>query len=58
MTTLIRDGSEGRVFGLRCMHDGRELDIRALKAVILGTGGSTSNVNFRRIFDPRLTEES
>jgi succinate dehydrogenase/fumarate reductase flavoprotein subunit len=32
------------------------LSIRANKAVILATGGSTSNVNFRRMFDPRLTE--
>ncbi|OQA47518.1 MAG: Urocanate reductase precursor [Chloroflexi bacterium ADurb.Bin325] len=31
--------------------------IRAKKAVIIGTGGSTGNVNFRRIFDPRATEE-
>ena len=31
--------------------------VRAGKAVIIGTGGSTGNVNFRRIFDPRLTEE-
>jgi succinate dehydrogenase/fumarate reductase flavoprotein subunit len=57
MTTLIRDGAEGRVIGLKATTDGRELSIRARKAVILGTGGSTSNVNFRRIFDPRLTEE-
>ena len=32
------------------------LTIRAHKAVIVATGGSTSNVNFRRMFDPRLTE--
>jgi len=32
------------------------VNIRAAKAVILATGGSTSNVNFRRMFDPRLTE--
>jgi succinate dehydrogenase/fumarate reductase flavoprotein subunit len=32
------------------------MSIRAAKAVILATGGSTSNVNFRRMFDPRLTE--
>lgn len=32
------------------------VSIRAEKAVILATGGSTSNVNFRRMFDPRLTE--
>ena len=57
MTSLIRDGSQGRVLGITCTHEGRELNIRARKAVVLGTGGSTSNVNFRRIFDPRLTEE-
>jgi len=32
------------------------VSIRAQKAVILATGGSTSNVSFRRMFDPRLTE--
>ncbi|HSF29466.1 MAG TPA: FAD-dependent oxidoreductase [Candidatus Tectomicrobia bacterium] len=32
------------------------VSIRAVKAVILATGGSTSHVNFRRMFDPRLTE--
>ena len=35
----------------------RRLNIRARKAVIIATGGSTGNVNFRRMFDPRLTEE-
>jgi succinate dehydrogenase/fumarate reductase flavoprotein subunit len=30
--------------------------IRARKAVILATGGNTSNVHFRRMFDPRLSE--
>ena len=33
------------------------VNIRATKAVIIATGGNSSNVNFRRIFDPRLTEE-
>ena len=33
------------------------MNIRAKKAVIIATGGSTGNVNFRRMFDPRLTEE-
>jgi hypothetical protein len=32
------------------------ISIRASKGVLLATGGSTSNVNFRRMFDPRLTE--
>ena len=31
------------------------MNIRAKKAVILTTGGMTSNLNFRRMFDPRLT---
>lgn len=31
--------------------------VKANKAVIIGTGGSTGNVEFRRIFDPRVTEE-
>jgi hypothetical protein len=36
---------------------GAELHIRARRGVIICTGGHTSNVNFRRIFNPRLTEE-
>jgi len=32
------------------------MSVRATRAVILATGGSTSNVNFRRMFHPRLTE--
>jgi len=31
------------------------VSVRALKAVIVATGGMTSDVNFRRMFDPRLT---
>ena len=58
MTALVRPGgTSGRVVGVRVDNEGRELHIRARKAVIIGTGGSTGNVNFRRIFDPRLTEE-
>jgi succinate dehydrogenase/fumarate reductase flavoprotein subunit len=47
----------GRVIGIACGNDGKTVNIRAHKAVIIGTGGSTTNVNFRRMFDPRLTEE-
>jgi succinate dehydrogenase/fumarate reductase flavoprotein subunit len=47
----------GRVTGVAVDHGGKSLDIRARKAVIVATGGSTGNVNFRRMFDPRLTEE-
>jgi hypothetical protein len=38
-------------------NNGKKINIRARKAVIIGTGGHSGNVNFRRIFDPRLTEE-
>jgi succinate dehydrogenase/fumarate reductase flavoprotein subunit len=58
MTSLIREGgTTGRVLGITATHAGRTLRIRARKGVILGTGGSSGNVNFRRMFDPRLTEE-
>ena len=33
------------------------MKLRARKAVVVATGGSTSDVNFRRMFDPRLTPE-
>jgi hypothetical protein len=45
------------VLGIAVDHSGTTLNIRAHKAVVIGTGGSTGNVNFRRMFDPRLTEE-
>jgi hypothetical protein len=35
----------------------KTVTVRAKKAVVIGTGGSTGNVNFRRMFDVRLTEE-
>jgi succinate dehydrogenase/fumarate reductase flavoprotein subunit len=58
MTGLVREGpTSGRVLGLSVDNKGTKLNIRAKKAVIIATGGSTGNVNFRRIFDPRLTEE-
>jgi hypothetical protein len=58
MTSLIREkSSSGRVLGIEAANQGKTLNIRARKGVIIGTGGHSSNVNFRRIFDPRLTEE-
>src|SRR5437588_6410994 len=47
----------GRALGRAVSNRGRNLNIRARKAVIIATGGSSGNVNFRRMFDPRLTEE-
>ena len=58
MLNLIRqDQTSGRVLGVVAANQGRNLNIRAKRAVIIATGGHSSNVNFRRIFDPRLTEE-
>jgi len=58
MTSIIRENPKsGRVTGIEVEHRGAKLSIRARKAVIIGTGGSIGNVNFRRMFDPRLTEE-
>jgi len=58
MTAIHREtANSGRVAGIAVDHKGSSLNIRAHKAVIVATGGSTGNVNFRRMFDPRLTEE-
>jgi len=55
MTRLHREN--GRVVGLAATSDGKEVNIYARRGVIIATGGHTSNVEFRRMFDPRLTEE-
>ncbi len=54
----------GTTTPLKSFHSGGNIDmsaktvtVKARRAVIIGTGGSTGNVNFRRIFDVRLTEE-
>jgi succinate dehydrogenase/fumarate reductase flavoprotein subunit len=58
MTRVYRQAANsGPVLGIAADHKGAALNIRARQAVIIGTGGSTGNVNFRRMFDPRLTEE-
>jgi urocanate reductase len=58
MKSIIRENANsGKVLGITVAAEGRTLNIRALKGVIIATGGHTGNVNFRRMFDPRLTEE-
>jgi succinate dehydrogenase/fumarate reductase flavoprotein subunit len=58
MSSLIREeSSTGRVVGIKAAHEGKTVHIRARNGVVITTGGSSSNVNFRRIFDTRLTEE-
>jgi urocanate reductase len=58
MKSVIREQSRtGKVLGITATHNGATIAIEARKGVIIATGGHTGNVNFRRIFDPRLTEE-
>src|SRR3984885_8828683 len=58
MKSIIRDGGAGgKVRGITAANNGTMLNIEARKGVIIATGGHTGNVNFRRMFDPRLTEE-
>ena len=58
MTKIIRDPNNGRrVLGVTVTAEGKSFNIRARKGVIIATGGHTGNVEFRRMFDPRLTEE-
>ena len=58
MTSIVRESpSAGRVLGITATHDGRTVNIAARKGLLVATGGSSSNVNLRRTFDPRLTEE-
>jgi succinate dehydrogenase/fumarate reductase flavoprotein subunit len=58
MTAIHRETpNSGPVLGIAVDNKGARLNIRARQAVIIGTGGSTGNVNFRRMFDPRLTQE-
>jgi len=58
LTGIIREKPlEGKVIGIEVEHEGRKLYIRARKGVIIATGGPKGNVELRRVFDPRLTEE-
>lgn len=58
MTSIVRESpSTGRVLGITATHEGRTVNIAATKGLLIATGGSSSNVNLRRTFDPRLTEE-
>ena len=57
MNRIVRDEARGRVRGITVKADGKEIAIEAKKGVVICTGGHTGNVNFRRMFDPRLTEE-
>ncbi len=58
LTGIIREKPfGGKVLGITARFENKNVNIQARKGVIIATGGHTSNVDFRRIFDPRLTEE-
>jgi urocanate reductase len=58
MKSIIREpGATGKVLGITVSQPGGALNIEAKRGVVIATGGHTGNVNFRRTFDPRLTEE-
>ena len=60
MTSIVREHPQsGRVLGITTTNTktNATVNIQARRSVVIATGGHTSNVNFRRIFDPRLTEE-
>jgi hypothetical protein len=58
MTKLVREQPlSGRVLGVSAEGPNGPINIQARKAVLICTGGHSSNVTLRRTFDPRLTEE-
>ncbi len=58
MTSIIRENPRsGRVLGITARFNGKDINVQGKKGVYVGTGGNPGNVNFRRTFDPRLTEE-
>jgi succinate dehydrogenase/fumarate reductase flavoprotein subunit len=58
MTAIVREHhNSGRVLGITAQNGETAINIAARKGVVIASGGHTGNVNFRRMFDPRLTEE-
>ncbi len=58
MTSIVREKhNAGRVLGITTVNGSNAVNIRATKGIVVATGGHSGNVNFRRTFDPRLTEE-
>lgn len=58
LTRVIRECPlSGRVLGVSASAPSGEVNVGARNGVVLATGGHSSNVEFRRMLDPRLTEE-
>lgn len=45
------------VVGVKATNQGRTVNIQARKGIVIATGGGNGNVEYRRMFDPRLTAE-
>src|ERR1043165_3908500 len=56
LTAIVRENGS-RVQGITATIETRRVNIEAKRGFIIATGGFTSNGGFRRMFDPRLTEE-
>lgn len=52
----LKQDEKGAVVSVIAEHGGLDRTIHARRGVVLATGGSSGNVNLRRIFDARLTE--
>jgi succinate dehydrogenase/fumarate reductase flavoprotein subunit len=57
LTRIVRESPSQRVQGITATLENRPVNIEARKGFIIATGGFTSNVAYRRMFDPRLTDE-
>ena len=58
LKAIVRESpTSGRVLGITARFENKDVTIQARRGFIISTGGHTSNTEFRRIFDPRLTEE-
>ena len=57
LTRIVRESPSQRVQGITATVESKQVNVEARRGFIIATGGFTSNVAFRRMFDPRLTEE-
>jgi len=56
VSKLIQDADNGRVIGVAAEHDGKVLNFRARKAVVLTTGGFSQNLDIVKEFGPHYAD--
>ena len=56
MTRIIREPN-GPVLGIETVAEGKTINFKARKAVVLGCGGFKGNVQMRMAWDPRMDDE-